>query len=107
MIFDEFDIKVLEENFSEDLVSQIDLENLKNIFNYLNENDVYYAKDLLLTSLDLFLLPHEIFIKKFEVLKNKLFNAGIQGKLTKQKEEDGSAEELFLKIRKWKCFAAR
>lgn len=72
MIFDEFDIKILVENFSEDLVSQIDLENLKNIFNYLNENGVYYAKDLLLTSLDLFLLPHEIFIKKFEVLKNKL-----------------------------------
>ena len=37
-----------------------------------------------------------------EVLKNKLFNAGIQGKLTKQKEEDGSAEELFLKIQEEK-----
>ena len=72
MIFDEIDINILKENFSEDLINQINIENLEKIFNYLDENGVYYAKDLLLTSLDLFLLPHKIFIKKFEVLKNKL-----------------------------------
>lgn len=72
MIFDEIDYKVLKENFNDDLIKQIDSKNISIIFNYLNENGVYYAKDLLLTSLDLFLWPNEIFIKKFEALKNKL-----------------------------------
>ena len=72
MSFDEIDINILKENFSADLINQINIDNLNKIFNYLNENGVYYAKDLLLTSLDLFLLPCEIFIKKFEKLKNKL-----------------------------------
>ena len=33
---------------------------------------MYYAKDLFLNSLDLFLYPSDIFIKKFEHLKNVL-----------------------------------
>lgn len=72
MNFDEIDLKILKENFCEDFITQIDINNINVIFNYLNENGVYYAKDLLLTSLDLFLLPYEVFKKKFEVLKNKL-----------------------------------
>lgn len=72
MTIDEIDINILKENFSEDLIKRIDSKNISIIFNYLNENGVYYAKDLLLTSLDLFLWPNEIFIKKFEALKNKL-----------------------------------
>ena len=38
---------------------------------YLEENGVYYSKDLFLSNLDLFLLPCDIFIKKFELLKQK------------------------------------
>lgn len=72
MSIDEIDYKILKENFSDELIEQIDLKNISIIFNYLNENGVYYAKDLLLTSLDLFLLPNKIFIKKFEILKNIL-----------------------------------
>lgn len=66
------DIKILKENFTEDLINQIDLENVYIIFSYLNSNGVYYAKDLFLNSLDLFLNPHEVFIKKFEHLKEVL-----------------------------------
>lgn len=72
MKFDEIDIKILKENFDEEMIEQINLENVSKILKYLNDNMVYYAKDLLLSSLDLFLLPVEQFIKKFGNLKNKL-----------------------------------
>ena len=72
MILDEIDIKILKENFDEELISQIDADNIAKILNYLNDNGIYYAKDLLLNSLDLFLYPSEIFIKKFEHLKDVL-----------------------------------
>ena len=68
----EIDIKILKENFDEELIKQIDLNNVASIFKYLVNNGVYYAKDLFLNSLDLFLYPSDIFIKKFEHLKNVL-----------------------------------
>ena len=74
MILDDIDIKILKENFDEELISQIDSDNIAKIFNYLNNNGVYYAKDLLLNSLDLFLNPSDVFIKKFEHLKEVLGN---------------------------------
>ena len=74
MILDNIDIKILKENFDEELISQIDADNIAKIFNYLNNNGVYYAKDLLLNSLDLFLNPSDVFIKKFEHLKEVLGN---------------------------------
>ena len=66
MNLDEIDIKILKENFDENLISQIDLDNTAKIFKYLEDNGIYYAKDLFLTSLDLFLYPLDEFIKKFE-----------------------------------------
>ena len=74
MILDDIDIKILKENFDEELINQIDSDNIAKIFNYLNNNGVYYAKDLLLNSLDLFLNPSDVFIKKFEHLKEVLGN---------------------------------
>lgn len=72
MSFDEIDLKVLLENFDEETVSKLDYNNLQNIMIYLHKNGIYYAKDLLISSLDLFLLPVDIFIKQFEKLKAKL-----------------------------------
>lgn len=68
----ENDIKILKENFDEDMIKELDIENVKIIIDYLLRNKVYYAKDLLLNSLDLFLLDSNIFIEKFENLKMKL-----------------------------------
>lgn len=68
----ENDIKILKENFDEDMIKELDMENVKIIIDYLLRNKVYYAKDLLLNSLDLFLLDSNIFIEKFENLKMKL-----------------------------------
>lgn len=68
----ENDIKILKENFDEDMIKELDMQNVKIIIDYLLRNKVYYAKDLLLNSLDLFLLDSNIFIEKFENLKMKL-----------------------------------
>ena len=72
MILDNLDIKILKENFDEETISKIDIDNVSKIWLYLKENGIYYAKDLILTSLDLFLLPSEQFISQFEKLKDKL-----------------------------------
>ena len=72
MIFDDIDIKILNENFDEDIIKQIDSNNVNRIFEYLKDNDIYYYKDLFLNSLDLFLLPYDSFISKFERLKKEL-----------------------------------
>lgn len=69
---DEIDMKILKENFDEDMIQQMDEENIDKILYYLEENNVDYAKDLLISSLDLFLLPAEDFIKQFEKLKKEL-----------------------------------
>ena len=72
MSLDEIDVKILKENFDENIISQIDFKNVSNIFKYLIDNGVYYAKDLFLTSLDLFLYSSDDFIKRFEILKKRL-----------------------------------
>ena len=69
---DEIDIKILRENFDEEMIQQMDEENIDRILDYLEKNDIDYAKDLLISSLDLFLLPAENFIKQFEKLKKEL-----------------------------------
>ena len=68
----EIDIKILKENFDEDLIKQLNLDNILKIFSYLTSNGIYYVKDLFLNSLDLFLYPCDVFIKKFEHLKELL-----------------------------------
>ena len=65
----QLDINILRENFSDETISKIDVENVYKIFSYLKENDIDYAKDLFISSLDLFLLPVEQFINQFEKLK--------------------------------------
>lgn len=72
MNIDEMDIKLLEENFDIDMIEKLDSENVYYIYKYLTDNGIYYVKDLLITSLDLFLLPYQEFIRKFEILKVKV-----------------------------------
>lgn len=72
MNIDETDIEILKENFDIEDIEKMNLENISKIGKYLLDNSVYYAKDLLISSLDLFLLPSNIFIEKFERLKQKL-----------------------------------
>ena len=70
--FDDIDIKILKENFDDDTIKKVDTENLVKILQYLNDNGVYYYKDIVLEYLDLFLNPYEMFTEKFEELKSRL-----------------------------------
>lgn len=72
MNIDELDIKVLKENFDDELIKKIDINNVASINKYLLDNGIYYSKDLFLLYLDLFLMSKDEFIKRFEKLKQKL-----------------------------------
>ena len=72
MILDENDIKILNENFDEETIKQVDYTNVNKIIDYLDKNGIYYYKDLFLSSLDLFLLEYGQFVRKFEKLKDTL-----------------------------------
>ena len=72
MELDNLDIKILRENFDDDTINKIDMDNISKIIVYLKKNGVYYFKDLFLLSLDLFLLPVDEFITRFEKLKKIL-----------------------------------
>ena len=95
MRLDELDIKVLRENFDDEMIKKIDPENIYKIFKYLKENGVYYAKDLFLSSFDLFLLPESEFIKHFEILKNK-YNIFVKNKVRSLETAFPNKEEIEL-----------
>ncbi len=58
--------------YEEEMLSSIDIENAKGIYQYLIENGIYYAKDILIDDYPLFLMDKEEFIKRFEQLKREL-----------------------------------
>lgn len=72
MRIDEVDLKVIHENFDDEMIEKLDRENVQKIFNYLINNGIYYAMDIFESSLNLFLLPLEEFVNKFENLKKEL-----------------------------------
>ena len=47
MNIDEMDIKVLKENFDQETIRKVDSKNTAEIINYLLDNGVYFAKDVL------------------------------------------------------------
>lgn len=72
MQLDNIDIKILKQNFDDEIISQLDEQNISRIYNYLINLGVYYAKDIFISQADLFLLEYDLFVKKFEMLKNIL-----------------------------------
>ena len=72
MQLDNIDIKILRENFDDEIISQLKEENVSKIYNYLINNGIYYAKDIFISQVDLFLIEYDTFVEKFEKLKNKL-----------------------------------
>ena len=72
MQLDNIDIKVLKENFDDEIISQLDNRNVNKIYNYLINLGVYYAKDIFISQADLFLMDYDLFVEKFEKLKQKL-----------------------------------
>ena len=71
-MFDKIDIEELKEKYSKELIEKLDIENVAKIFDYLHKNGIYFAKDIFMNDLPLFLLDEKEFFIKFEKLKNKL-----------------------------------
>ena len=46
--------------------------NVTKIINYLESNGVFYVTDLLVAYYDLFLIPYDIFVSRFESIKREL-----------------------------------
>ena len=72
MLLDSIDISILKENFDDEILEQLDNENVNKIYNYLIENGIYYAKDIYISQVYLFLLEYDNFVEKFEIIKQKL-----------------------------------
>lgn len=72
MLLDNLDIKILKENFDDEIIAQMNSQNVERIYNYLISLGVYYAKDIFISQADLFLLDYDLFVEKFEKLKQKL-----------------------------------
>ena len=72
MTFDDIDIKILRENYDDETINSIDKGNASKLLAYLINDGIYYAKDIFISSLELFNLSYDEFVKKFEKLKAKL-----------------------------------
>ena len=70
--FDEDDIIQLKETFDSEVLKKIDYENLIECYEYLISERVYFAKDILLEYLDLYLIDYDEFKNLFESLKRDL-----------------------------------
>ena len=70
--FDEDDIIQLKETFDSEVLKKIDYANLIKRYEYLISERVYFAKDILLEYLDLFLTDYAEFKNLFERLKRDL-----------------------------------
>lgn len=70
--FDEDDIIQLKETFDSEVLKKIDYANLIKCYEYLISERVYFAKDILLEYLDLFLIDYDEFKNLFESLKRDL-----------------------------------
>ncbi len=71
-MFNEDEIKNIIDTFDSELVKKIDVDNLSKIYKYLINNGIYFAKDLVVDYLDMFINDYEDFKTKFEELKNSL-----------------------------------
>lgn len=78
LVLDELDIKDLEEVYDEALIKRLDVDNVGAIYKYLIDNGIYYVKDLFIENLELFLLEKDMFIEKFEKLKQEVGNDYIE-----------------------------
>ena len=78
LYLDDIEKEFLFENYDEDIINKLDNVNCNKIYNYLIDNGIYYAKDLFISNVDLFLLDFEDFKIKFGKLKEKLGNDYIE-----------------------------
>jgi len=59
------------DTFEESVLLKLNGENIQRIVSYLKKEKIYFIEDIILQYVDLFVLPFEEFIEKFEKLKEK------------------------------------
>lgn len=69
---DEIDMNNIKEMYDNIIINRLDNENVKKIYNYLINQGMFYAKDIFIEHLELFLLDCKDFINKFEKLKKDI-----------------------------------
>ena len=69
---DEIDKKVLKENFDDEILKSLDGENVSKIYSHLISKGIYFAKDIFISQVDLFLIDYDLFVQKFENIINQL-----------------------------------
>jgi hypothetical protein len=72
--FNNQDLENIINNFDLEVINKIDIDNTLLIYNYLLENGIYYANDILLGYIDLFFYHYQTFKKKFNKLVKYLGN---------------------------------
>ncbi len=71
-LFDKEDIEQLNETYDEGFLNNIDFNNFTKIYQYLISNGIYFAKDLVLEYLNIFVIDYNEFKNIFEKMKNEL-----------------------------------
>lgn len=68
----EDEIRNIVDTFDSEIIKGIDVDNLFKIYKYLIDNGIYFARDLIVDYLDIFVLDYDCFVTRFEELKKKL-----------------------------------
>ena len=70
--FDLDDVINLKETFDNDVLNKIDENNLIRCYKYLIDEKIYFAKDMIIEYIDIFLIDYFEFKIKFQKLKDDL-----------------------------------
>jgi len=68
---DEEELEQIIETFDEQILTSLDVDNMREIMNFLEGNKIEFIKDIVVRYLDLFLIPSDEFKGKFLALKEK------------------------------------
>ena len=67
------------------------MDNVNKIYSYLIDKGIYYAKDMFIEYLELFLMDSEEFINRFDALIKKIGNNYVEA----VGEDDSLMEEMY------------
>ena len=87
-------INKIKEKFENHVLQNLDKENFYKIIEFLSKEKCDYIEDILSDYLDLFNIPYEEFIRKYNILNNKY-----NGKFLEKASEDMNMLEEFYEIK--------
>lgn len=67
------DVDDIIDTFEEEVLLALDDNNVQKIWDYLQKQNIDFVEDIVIQYADLFVLPFEEFVERFERLKDKYF----------------------------------